>query len=360
MKILLAAPQDTTTLGFISRDCVKTFRALGHEVEAFDFRKRPYGKSKFVSGLKRSLRRVLPFLPSPYDFSPVFRQQIDHKINADLEKLAFDFQPNLILVFLGENLAAATLDHIRGFSSHPVIANWFHDTLLLDYRKQLLDSIVSAYDIIFLIDSGQISEKLVIRAKKTVVLPLGCNPLVHKRVVLSEQERKYYGSDVAFVGTLTPERQVWLEQLAGEFDLKIWGRWQTKSAKLARCYQAKDLYSEDAVKIYNASKIILDFHSLWQKQDPLYNVTPRVFEVPASGGFLLTNSCLQLKDFYSLGEEMVVYRDLEELKKLIAYYLEHADQRNQIVQKAYDRAHSEHTLEKRLISLLENVGRLSP
>jgi spore maturation protein CgeB len=355
MKILLAGPQDKTVLGFIAKDCWKTLETLGHEVAVFDFRKRPYAQGRFVSGFKRYARALLPFLPSPYEVFGDFKKQVDRKINQELERLAFNFQPDLVLVLLGENLDPETLEKIRKLSSHPAIVNWFHDTLLLDYRRRLLESVAPAYDIIFLIDSAEIFNKVAVKVKKTVVLPLGCNPLVHKKLDLSDKDKEFYGSDVAFVGTVSPQREKWLEQLAGDFDLKIWGRWQKKSGKLACCYQNQDTYAQDAVKIYNASKIILDFHSLWQKEESIYNVTPRVFEVPACGGFLLTNFCLQIKDFYSIGEEMIVYRDMEELKRLIGYYLAHEGERKDIARKAYVKARSEHTMEKRLSLMLENV-----
>lgn len=356
MKILLAAPQDETVLGIIGRYCQEALGELGNEVVVFDFRKRPYSSGKVVSRLKRAIRTVLPSLPSPYDISSKFREQVDRKINQQLEELTFKFQPDLLLVLCGENISPGTLEKIRS-GMHTVIVNWFHDTLLSPYRQELMQRIALAYDVLFIVDSTEVLKEVPLPAKRVEVLPLACNPQVHKKLTLSDAEMKNYGSDIAFVGTVTPERELWLEELA-EFDLKIWGRWLRKSPALKRCYQKKDVYAEEAVKIYNASKIILDFHSLWQKQVQLYNVTPRIFEVPASGGFLLTNPSIQVKDFYTIGAEMVVYRDLKDLKRLISYYLKHEGERRAIAERAYQKARAVYTFTNRLTILLETVRRL--
>jgi spore maturation protein CgeB len=356
MKILLAAPQGQTALGVIGNYCRNALVDLGNEVEVFDFRKHPYSSGKFISGLKSVVRKFLPSFPSPYAVSGI-RAQTDKQINQMLLELAFSFKPDILLVLCGENISGETLERIRR-ELKTVTVNWFHDTLLLPYRQTLLRSIAPIYDFVFIIDSKDILRKIPITAKYIETLPLACSPDVHKRINLSPDEINIYGSDVAFVGTVTPEREKWLEQLA-DFDLKIWGRWQGMSQRLKKCYQKKDMYAGEAVKIYNASKIILDMHQLWGKEEEIINVTPRVFEVPACGGFLLTNPSLQIGDFYRLGEEMIVYKDIDEQKHLIRYYLGHLQERQAIAQRAYERARAEHTYEKRLKELLETVRKVA-
>ncbi len=113
---------------------------------------------------------------------------------------------------------------------------------------------------------------------------------------------------------------------------------------------------EEAVKIYNASRIVVDIHGLYGPGTPVFNVTPRVFEVPASGGFLLTNNIPQAAGFYEIGREMIVYDSTEELKRLIRYYLEHPEERAAIADKGYQRARKEHTYTHRLRQLLDTVN----
>jgi spore maturation protein CgeB len=354
MRILLCAPQDQTVLGIIAGYCLKNLQALGHEVVVFDFRIRPYSASGFVKGIKRVVRAIFPGGPSPYDIGAI-KLKTDQTINRALEKLAGSFNPDLVLVLCGENIRPQTIEFLRN-TCHAVTVNWLYDTLLLPYRQEVMKTVGRIYDHVFLIDAPEILQRINIPFRHVSTLPVGCEPSVHRKIALSSEEREFYGSDVAFVGTVTPERQHWLEELV-DFDLKIWGRWQKESPVLKHCYRQKDVNAQEAVKIYNASKIVLDIHQLSFQQQEIFNVSPRVFEVPASGGFLLTNRCLQIGDLYRLGEEMVVYKDMEEHKKLLRYFLEHEQQRLAIAQRGCEKARTEHTYAKRLKELLKAAGK---
>ena len=353
MKILLAAPQDTTVLGIITGYCRVAMEGLGHSVVGFDFRLHPYSQNKLISSLKASLRPLFPRMPSPYDFSAV-KSSTDKKINRSLLNLVSQERPDIVLVLCGENIAAETLETIRGQFFIPV-ANWFHDSLLVPSRRAFLSQLPQHYDYFFIIDSLDVLTQFPIQARQIVSLALGCDPNVHRPVSLSMQERTFYGSDVAFVGTVTPEREKVLEALSG-FNLKIWGKWQKKNKTLARCYQKQDIYREETVKVYNASKIVLDIHTLFGREQAMYNVTPRVFEVPACRAFLLTNKVTQLSDFYEEGQELVTYQDIDELKRLLRWYLDNPDERAAIAEKGFKRAHQHHTYSSRMSLLLAKLA----
>ncbi|MEW6075715.1 MAG: glycosyltransferase [Candidatus Omnitrophota bacterium] len=353
MKILLAAPQDTTVLGIITGYCRVAMEGLGHSVIGFDFRLRPYSQNKLGSFFKATLRPLFPGLPSPYDFSSV-KSSTDTKINQALLSLVSQERPDIVLVLCGENISAETLDSIRSKFSVPV-ANWFYDSLLVPARRALLSELPQHYDYFFIIDTLEVLSQMPIKAAHIVSLPLACDPDVHKPLTLSAQERSFYGSDVAFVGTVTPERAKVLEALSG-FNLKIWGKWQKKNKALARCYQKQDIYREEVVKVYNASKIVLDIHTLFGREQAMYNVTPRVFEVPACRAFLLTNAIAQLSGLYDVGEEMVTYRSVDELKELIARYLNDDEGRCTTAQKGFARVRREHTYAHRVRTLLGTIA----
>ncbi len=56
----------------------------------------------------------------------------------------------------------------------------------------------------------------------------------------------------------------------------------------------------------------------------------RIFETLASGGFLLTDYCDELKDLFSIGEHIETYRDSEDLNDKVSYYLKHEESRKKI------------------------------
>lgn len=338
--------------GIISSYCKKELESLGMEVLFFDFEQHPYAKGKLISTLKSVIRALLPSLPSPYDISAVLKSSTDRRINKMLIDAVKEYRPDLLLVLLGENILPETIEKIN--QQGVITVNWVFDTLLFPYRRDYLRNVSYLYDHIFIIDSLDILKFIDIKAKHIESLPLGCFPRLHRRIDLSEQEVKRFGSDVAFVGTLSAGRQKILEAL-GDFDLKIWGHWQKKSPILEKSYQEQDVYGEGAVKIYNASKIVVDIHNLYGVEKEIFNVTPRVFEVPACGGFLLSGNITQLNEFYKVGEEIIAYKNIEELKGLIRYYLQHEQERKEIARRAYLRAQREHTYTKRLERLLDSV-----
>ncbi len=351
MKILLAAPEDNTVLGMISGYCRKAIESLGHEVSVFDFRKHPYSEGKTAHRLKSVLRRLFPSLPSPYDI-PAVRSSTDKKINGLLLDKVSTFRPDVVLVFCGENIFAETIAKIKN-KFGIITANWFHDSLLYPFRRDLVRFTLPIYDYLFLVESTEVLKHIDLQFKNIFTLPLACDPEIHNKRNLSGEESAQYGSDVVFVGTVTPEREKMLEDLA-DFDLKIWGRWERKSGKLKNFYR-REVYADAVAKIYNASRVVIDMHCLFPREKTFYNVTPRVFEAPACGAFLLTNDTPQISDFYRVGSEIVTYKDAGELRSLIRYYLDHPEERKKIADAGFIKAHSEHTYYHRLKKLFSII-----
>ena len=82
-------------------------------------------------------------------------------------------------------------------------------------------------------------------------------------------------------------------------------------------------------------------------------VNQRVFDVPASGSFLLTDYRSQIESLFEVDSEVICYRELEEIKDLVRFYLRHPEKRAAIVQAARKRVLEEHTYEKRLEELMQ-------
>jgi spore maturation protein CgeB len=63
-----------------------------------------------------------------------------------------------------------------------------------------------------------------------------------------------------------------------------------------------------------------------------------------------------LAELFEPEREIVTFRIREELKEKVDYYLEHPEERNAIPDRAYARAHREHTYEIRLRKMFEILG----
>ena len=106
-------------------------------------------------------------------------------------------------------------------------------------------------------------------------------------------------------------------------------------------------YYYDLNYFYNVSKINFSVTSTQMRNA----VNQRVFDVPASGGFLLTDHKQQLEKLMKVGKEIVCYRDKEEIPELMEFYLKHDTLREKIVQKGRKRILGEHTYTQRLKEL---------
>jgi len=115
-----------------------------------------------------------------------------------------------------------------------------------------------------------------------------------------------------------------------------WGRHAWPGAPLARHVRARGVWGEALIRLYNTAKIVLNITN-W---DPaLYRaLNQRVFDVPATGAFLLTDYSPELEEHYRVGEEIVCYRDVEELRSKVQYYLAHDDELSAIARRGYERA----------------------
>ena len=83
-------------------------------------------------------------------------------------------------------------------------------------------------------------------------------------------------------------------------------------------------------------------------------VNQRVFDCPAAGGFLLTDSQQAIDELLATGE-MIVYNDLEECIALFRWYHERPEARKQIIHKARTRILNEHTYAHRLERITQIV-----
>ncbi|WP_027402943.1 CgeB family protein [Aphanizomenon flos-aquae] len=106
---------------------------------------------------------------------------------------------------------------------------------------------------------------------------------------------------------------------------------------------------EEIPLIMRESIISLNFsNSIGENQ-----IKARTFEVPGSGGFLLTEYAPGLENYYVLGKEIEVFHEIPELIEKINYYLEHPEERNAIAWAGFERTKHEHNYEIRMKEVLD-------
>ncbi|MCS1351120.1 glycosyltransferase [Mechercharimyces sp. CAU 1602] len=123
----------------------------------------------------------------------------------------------------------------------------------------------------------------------------------------------------------------------------------------------------EAMRYYNGADIVLNIHrssdDSFLKLNTLkvaaYTPNNRIFEVASCSSFQLTSYRPDLPKLYELPDEMVAYKEWEQLHDLIPYYIEHENERLQIKQKAYQRTLADHLYAHRLRNLLQRMKKIS-
>lgn len=113
-------------------------------------------------------------------------------------------------------------------------------------------------------------------------------------------------------------------------------------------------YYSDLPLFYPLSKINFNCTSKQMKGA----VNQRVFDVPACGGFVLSDYREQMEDLFELGREAVCYRDPGEIPDLVRFYLDNPAARERIAQAGRERVLSEHSYDLRLDTLMRAMREL--
>jgi len=180
-------------------------------------------------------------------------------------------------------------------------------------------------------------------------LPQGLQKEVYKPVDVSENDIEMYGCDVCFIGRdrgrgLHEGRTEVLDAIERMgVNYKWWG-----------CRGNPELWDEDHNKAVICSKINIA-HSGWPKVAMYWSV--RGYKILGAGGFLLANYHEKMEKWLPVeGPEKALdyYRDIDELKEKITYYLEHEDERKAIAARGLRWVQS-HTYTERMRNVIEHV-----
>ncbi len=262
--------------------------------------------------------------------------------------------PGLVLVLKGERVAPALLASLRRTWGVP-IANWFVDPVV--DAAALVEAMAPAYDFFFTIDDLAPDAAARIKAGRVVHLPTACEPEVHRPVPIDEAQHARFACDVCFVGRFGRRAQAFhgLTDLA----LHLWGTRLFDDA-LRPFLRGEGLWGDDLARQYAAARIVLNVHASWDRpeaEQAMRNVNPRLFEIPACGGFQLTDNRANATRFFVEGTEVACYASAEELRDTVRHYLPRDDERRRMAARAGDIARRLHTYDRRMATLLDTVAR---
>lgn len=84
-------------------------------------------------------------------------------------------------------------------------------------------------------------------------------------------------------------------------------------------------------------------------------VNQRIFDVPACGGFVLTDYREQMENLFEPEREIISYRDISEIPQMLERCIKDKNMREKVSAAARKRILSEHTYEHRMVSLIDKM-----
>ncbi|MFB6212411.1 MAG: glycosyltransferase [Candidatus Magasanikbacteria bacterium] len=340
MKTLLVGQENKYSL---TSSYKRAFESLNYNVSVLDIREKYENHPLVNTFTHRFFWRILGSF-------------VQDKLIKKVDKI----NPDIILIIKGWIIRPDTLKEIK--KQHPNIAlfhlnpdnpfnTWHHGN-----SNSWIRSSIPIYDSHFFWGKFLIEKLKSKRAKRVDYLPFGYDPDLHYPAKISNKEKEYYGSDIAFVGSWDEEREEWLSSLI-DYDLKIWGNhWEKAPSELQEKWQGEPVYGEEFSKVCNASKINLNF--IRKQNRPAHNM--RTFEVPACSGFLLSERTKESKGFFEEEVEADYFSTKGELRNKIKYYLENSQERKNISKngrkKVLNNNHSYKDRAKKILTVYKDIN----
>jgi spore maturation protein CgeB len=304
-----------------------------------------------MSGFNSAYELIGSFLHNPVRESLARQTYIETLSSVLLESFA-DKPIDILICMAQAPISPRALLELRRQGVITVL--WFvEDYLRFTYWKE----VAKYFDYVFTIQKGECIEAIRKAGAGNVhYLPTGCDPAIHAPVTLSDEEMSRWGSPISFVGAGYYNRRQTFAGLA-HLPCKLWGtEWPTcKPFDKMVQESGRRLTPEEYIKIFNASEINLNLHSSNERDgvDPSGDfLNPRTFELAACGAFQLVDERELLSECFKVGEEIVTFSSVADLKDKIEYYRDRPEERRRIAARARERVLREHTYEKRLEQML--------
>jgi spore maturation protein CgeB len=308
--------------GLMGVDVADELRGLGHEVRLFAYRRdNPLYKNTPTKGAYQRwiLRR--------------------------LERAGVDWRPEVVLVIKGGPITPEVVRRVKARTGARVV-NVFPDNPLWMIPFECIE----AYDVFFTKERYALRSLQAVGLRNLRYLPMYCVPAQHHPVEPTAEEARRFGAPISFVGSRYDYRERFVRELA-DHPLRVWGAgWgRVTDPAVRRLVGGGPVFGRDKLCVYAASTVSLNHH---HPMNDIVGVNTRAFELAAAGACQVADFKDDLGALFKPGEEVLVYRDLGELKRLLEFYVARPDEARAIGANARRRALAEHTLRHRLEEII--------
>ena len=306
--------------------------AMGHEVRSFAYRRtNAFYRNRTTKGAYQRL------------------------ILNRLERVCLSWRPHRVLVLKGGPINPELIRRVKQRTG-ALFLNLFPDNPLWMIPFECIEP----YDLFFTKERYAMRQLQLVGLTNLHYLPLYCVPAFQHPVDLTPDQAEPLARVAALVGRHYPYRERFVRELADR-PVRVWGPgWDRVADPAVRARVAGGgVWGTDKLRIYSGAPLSLNLH---HPMNDVVGVNIRTFELAAAGACQVVDAKEDLAALFKPGEEVLIFRDVGELRRCLDYYLEHPDEARAIGANARRRALAEHTLRQRLeemlIAIEERLGRL--
>jgi len=236
------------------------------------------------------------------------------------------FKPDLTIICKGERLKGEAIKYLRQNSKFGCI-NIYTDSPMVNPGPGVskMMSSMKEYTHVYTFANSMIPVFYQMGAKSVSRLAFGFDPNVHFPFRSSPPT---YSTDIAYFGSWGPFQEAWLNQISN-MKIKIYGTgWKhtKKESPIRYSIEENRGIGKNMSLAINGANLIINFvraeHGCFHSM--------KTFEIPACGGFMVTNWTEEQAEFFDDDVHCVYFRSKEELLDKLDYYLKHETQRKKI------------------------------
>src|SRR5215470_1186338 len=236
-----------------------------------------------------------------------------------LERVCLRDRPDVVLVIKGGPITPGLVRRIKA-KLDVVFVNFFPDNPLWMIPFECIE----AYDVFFTKERYAMRSLQAVGLRNLHYLPMYCVPSQHHPVTPTADEAERFGAAISLVGSRYAYRERLVRELTA-YPLRVWGGGWTKATdpEVRRLVAGGGVFGHAKLCVYSSSTVSLNPH---HPMNDIVGVNTRAFELAAAGACQVADDKEELAALFKPGEEVVVYRDVGELKRRLDACLARPDE----------------------------------
>lgn len=294
-------------------------------------------KNHFIESIKSNnliKSKIIYNYNNRKDFNLLEKVFLKLRLPLDLTFLNFRFLKqvifndyNAIIIIKGNNIFPISIFLARILNNKTTIISWSLDNMIKKHNSSLYFKFsIPLYDIIYTTKSNTIKSFKKLNARRVELITQAYSKFEH----YPEDYSKDFDYGILFIGSPEDDRIEKLKFLSKK-NIKVnvfgngWEKYDLKNYSNIKIHN-RPLLDSDFRKAISSSKISLNF--LRKINDDIH--TSRTFEIPACGGFMISERSIEHSDFFIEDNEAVYFDGSDELYQKVLLYLDNEKPREKI------------------------------